>query len=98
MIAFSDGCNVNSAIRVKIVRTWKTPIGSIRPSTCLVIGDEKVRIVYFCESVFFFIYYPDISFHLLQQGTTIDATIPWEVKFLFGINLDEGDWFEIYGF
>ena len=83
---------------MKIVRTWKTPIGSIRPSTCLVIGDEKVRIVYFCESVFFFIYYPDISFHLLQQGTTIDATIPWEVKFLFGINLDEGDWFEIYGF
>ncbi|KAG2240056.1 hypothetical protein Bca52824_091176 [Brassica carinata] len=29
------------AIRVKVVRTWMGPFGSIRPNTCLVFGDEK---------------------------------------------------------
>ncbi|CAF2142913.1 unnamed protein product [Brassica rapa] len=29
------------AIRVKIVRTWMSPFGSIRPNTCMVFGDEK---------------------------------------------------------
>ncbi|XP_013739428.1 replication protein A 70 kDa DNA-binding subunit E-like [Brassica napus] len=50
-----------------IVRTWKASIGSNRPRTCLVIGDE--------------------------HGTTIEATIPWDVTLPCGVNLNEGDWF-----
>ncbi|KAG5414520.1 hypothetical protein IGI04_002087 [Brassica rapa subsp. trilocularis] len=34
------------AIRVKIVRTWMSPFGSIRPNTCMVFGDEKVSTLF----------------------------------------------------
>ncbi|KAG5399326.1 hypothetical protein IGI04_004167 [Brassica rapa subsp. trilocularis] len=32
--------------------------------------------------------------NLLQQGATIEATFHWYVNLLFGINLEEGAWFE----
>ncbi|KAG2328282.1 hypothetical protein Bca52824_011010 [Brassica carinata] len=64
--------NKQPAIHVKIIRNWKAPLRSNRPSTCLVIVNEK--------------------------GTTIEATIPWDVRLPFGLNLKEDDWFEIYDF
>ncbi|KAF3537087.1 hypothetical protein F2Q69_00020229 [Brassica cretica] len=33
-----------------------------------------------------------------EHGTTIEATIPSDVTVPFGVNLNEGDWFEIYDF
>lgn len=41
------------AIRVKIVRAWKSPIGSIRPNTYLIIGDENVSFIFHCFSFLF---------------------------------------------
>ncbi|KAH0944024.1 hypothetical protein HID58_003661, partial [Brassica napus] len=50
----------------------KSPVGSIRANTCLIVGDEN--------------------------GATIEATFPWYVNLPFGINLEEGAWFEINDF
>ncbi|WZZ30225.1 hypothetical protein YC2023_013626 [Brassica napus] len=50
----------------------RSPVGSIRANTCVIVGDEN--------------------------GATIEATLPWYVNLSFGINLEEGAWFEINDF
>lgn len=86
------------AIRVKIVRKWMSPVGSIRPKTWMVFGDEKVSTLFTISVYCFLSKCSNVLINLLQQGSMIEATLPWGVDLPFGINLQEGDWFEINDF